>query len=344
MRQSRFLFFLTLSLSAGLTFAAVQLAGTAKPVKPTKVDPRSISNDDVPGSIYILFGGASVGNGIDGADPSTVNTAQMDRTLKDVTGIRVQINGFVSLGGLVSNGVDDAGKSMTARLDMWRTFYQGHTKVPLRLVLGAEAAGKDGQYDQAAVDAWKKWTGLETNYAVTQNKDRIVVIDGNVAGTNVTWLQQELAKDEADKSVERVFVYGALPLKATSNVPLQGAAKSYAERVDAVKARKALASSKKVVAYFCGSPATFDVAPLETGSTVNQVVVGNAGAPLDPSCKSYGFSVLILYASGTVSIVPFRREPPPYDQPFYSASPTPPAAAVGNVEMLLWSKKGTKAN
>jgi len=331
-------------LSAGLALAAFQLAGTAKPIKPIKVDPRSVSTDDVPGSFYVLFGGAAVGYGFNDADPSTVNLAQMDRTLKDASGIKVLISGYVSLGGLGMNSVDDAGKTMSTRLDLWRAFYQERTKAPLRLVLGSEAIGKDGQYDQAAVEAWKKWTGLDSNYAVAQGKDRIVVIDGNVTGTNVTWLQQEIAKDEADKSVERVFVYGALPLRAPSTSTLEGAAKTYAERVDAIKARKALASSKKVVAYFCGTPATFDVTPLETGSTVNQVVVGNAGSPLDPSSKSFGFTVLILYASGTVSVVPFNRAPPPVDQPFYSDSPTPPAAAVGSVETLLWSKKTTKTN
>jgi len=344
MRRSRLLLFLALTLSTGLALAAIQLAGTAKPIKPIRVDPRGVSTDDVPGSFYVLFGGATVGSGITDADPSTVNTAQMDRTLKDVAGIGISISGYVILGGLVTNAVDDAGKTMSTRLDLWRAFYQEHTKVPLRMILGSEADDKDGQYDQAAVEAWKKWTGLDSNYAVTQGKDKIVVIDGNVTGTNVSWLQQEIAKDEADKSVERVFVYGARPLRATSNATLQGAAKTFAERVDAIKARKALAASKKVVAYFCGSPATFDVTPLETGSTVNQVVVGNAGAPLDSSSKSYGFSVLILYASGIVSIVPFNRALPPQDQPFYSASPTPPAAAVGTVETLLWSKKATKAN
>jgi hypothetical protein len=340
-------------LSVVAAFAALpartvaQAAGTARPVAPVPARRFVFTVDDVPAGIFVVFGGASVGSGLPGADPSTVNTVQMDRTLKDVLGLNVPVTSYLSLGGLVSNGVADGGKTMASRFGLWQSFYEARTKSPIRYVIGPEGLGPDGLPDPGATTTW---LGLTPNrppssdYSYTQGRDRMVFLDTQrPAGVNVTWLSAELETAKREKTIDRVLVFGWRPMAAPAEVKLDAKADAFLRSDATAKARQLLVANPKVAAYFCGSPSLFSITALERDAKVKQVVVGNGGGPLDPGWKAdqgrcYGFTLLITYGSGRVTVVPFHRAPPPEDQPFYTAKPVAPSAALGNNEIVLWER------
>jgi len=330
---------------------------TAKPAGGAiRVRPGDIRPDDNPREIIVLFGSPSVGGDLPLSHLSTVNVAQMDRTFKDIAGIGAPISGIVSLGGLVFNGAGDGGKTLVKRLEASRAFIKSSTKADFHCVLGSEARGALGVADPLAVEAWRSWTtsagwskinakATHMDYAYTKGKSRMVFIDTeHPDGIDTKWLSAELAKDEADKDIEHVFIFGARPLVNPRGFTMDTLLTNFTAHSQSESARKLIVGKSKVVAYFCGEPAMVGLSELEADKRPYQIVIGNGGGPLNPAWTSiggYGFSVVVVYPNGTVSIVPFDRPAPGNGQAFYSSEPEVPIAAKPKPEVTLWSRTRT---
>lgn len=336
-------------VSASLTVQA-QPANTARPVKPRPIQKWDYMADDVPVAMFVIFGGASVGPNAPGADPSTVNVAQVTRTLEDVVAFRLPVSGVVSLGGLVDNGLADGGKAVSDRLAAWRKLYTGsQAKFPFHFVLGSEANGPNGAADNAAVAAVRALTTKEgwspvaesatgLDFALTKERQRLVFLDlESRPSPDLAWLAKELAAADSDKRIQNVFVFGSKPLATPSVDPLPSWVQPTVSSTWAVDLRKSLRSSKKLAGYFCGSPALYNVTPLEKGSKVMQVVAGNGGGPLVPGWKpaGYGFSILLVFTGGRSAVYPFFREPPQNGQPHFLSTPEKPKSARPGKETFL---------
>ncbi|MBS1723991.1 MAG: hypothetical protein JSS66_13685 [Armatimonadetes bacterium] len=345
------------ALGAGLALAQDQnKPKVARPIKVNKVHNDSIAASDMPNTLVVLFGNATVG-AAEGADPSTVNMVQMKQSLLDVSRFGLPIDMMVSLGGLVTNKVDDAGQTMVKRLERWRSALQdGPVKSKFYSTFGCEGLGSDGKVDPAARMLWQDWTSKNgwasvspqsksMDFTLRQGGDLYLFLDTESGpGINSTWLKEQLSKAAKERQTLHVFVFGYRPVTAPTVGEASKEQAEFLKDPTVAEARKAMSIDPKVVGYFCGSPGMTDLTPLEKGSQVNQVIVGNAGGAFAPGWNppggpQFGFAVLQILSSGTVSLLTFNRLPPPEGQAPYVASPTAPSAARFAKQVVLWSVK-----
>lgn len=336
--------------------ALCQPAQTAKQAgKPIKIGPGDQTVDETPEDVFVLMGNLTVGNKVPEADPSTVNFAQLDRSLKDIKQLNAPLKVIVTIGGLVANEVGDSGAMLKSRLKGLQDHIKPLVTVPFYGTLGSEALGADAKFDQSAVDTWKQFTsdagwstkfpsGTSANYTKDQGATRLVFVDTmRPDGIDVAWLEAEIQRAEKEKGVDRVCVFGSRPIVKPLQTPLGPTLSSFVESEAAGKARVLLANCPKVVAYFCGKPATFEQTLLVREKMVRQIIIGNGGGPLDPNWiesgkANFGFALLVISSSGSVSLVPFERTPPAPPQNFFSDSPVPLKSALARTSIVLWRK------
>lgn len=307
--------------------AFAQVSGSAKPVQGAiLVRPGDISADDAPSEFFMMVGNVQADTG--------PGLSHFKQTLSDIQRINVPVKDWIGLGGLVGR-VDS--------LDSLKSTLQGRN---WHFVLGAESKGADGKADDLAISGWVSWMRKEGwigtgagqtrgDYTYTIGKNRMIVLDTSRL-VDVDWLVSELDGAQADKAIERTFVLGWKPLVEPLGFTVDPLVSDFLAEESTKKAAKALTSHDKVVGYFCSSPSVFGLTQLAVGSDRMQVIVGNGGGPLNTSWlaskqASYGFSMVIVYKSGFVGLVPFDR-PLPTDESEAAKS------ATSKGQIRLWSK------
>jgi hypothetical protein len=270
---------------------------------------------------FVLFGGVAVSPKAAPTHPSTVATEQVRRTLKDLRVIPEGARLMVSLGGLVSPA---KGEELAARLDAWHAWLKSEVKHPeLTAVAGPEVVG--------STPTWIQWGAKENYFKIAPGRTRadfvrdaagvrFLGLDTETPGPNgqtpwidVDWLKAQLAEAQSSPRVRTVVVLGHRPLTAPASVETTETMAAMVGSKTWQEARRLLEATPKVVAYFCGSPAVYDVAVFGDARRLHQVVLGNGGGPLEPDWRPaggpyHGFGILAVYQNGAVEFVPALRK------------------------------------
>lgn len=133
----------------------------------------------------------------------------------------------------------------------------------------------------------------------------------------IHWLTADLAAAEANPAVQNIFVLGHKPLTRPSG-------QTSADQVINPAMNSAmidlLDAHPKVKGYLTSHDHLWDARQLPGRRGVWQIISGNGGSPLDPAwaveAPYFGFTVVNVYASGRVDVVPYGRPAPKkYDDP-----------------------------
>jgi hypothetical protein len=339
--------------AALLLFGAFAMASAQKPPMarrapaPTKLEaPRG---EGAMAAAFVLFGGIAEAPGRAASHPSTATTDQFRRTLKDLRILPEGARMMVSLGGLVQPAPSDL---LATRLDAWQTWLKSELRYPEMIAVpGPEVIG--------ATPTWVKWGTKEKYFSVAQGRERadfvhdasgvrFIGLDTETPGPSgqspwidLNWLKARLAEAQSSSRVRTIVVVGFRPLTVPASVELSDAMMKIVGSEAWKEARKLLESTPKVVGYFCGSPAAYDVATFGQARKVHQIVLGNGGGPLDPKWKPaggqhHGFGILAVYQNGAVEFVPALRKAA---QPGTPTDKIEPTAARREIELKPRDKR-----
>ncbi len=152
----------------------------------------------------------------------------------------------------------------------------------------------------------------------------------------IHWLAADLAAAQADPAISAILLMGHRPIEVPDFVPPP----AYGHTILNLNQHQLagdlaalLQRTPKVKAYFCSHVHAFNAARLVAAPRIWQIVSGNGGAPLEKEWApklgtTFGFAEIRLHSSGRLSVANYGRDPPSGTQPFYEATPVPPAPAA----------------
>lgn len=244
-------------------------------------------------------------------------------------------------GDLVLGYGDDKGEEVRAQLDAWIAEYQNSpirgkiTLVPMPGNHEMNIKKGDNRMERLHTSAvWNDWVKTNhlmptkpngpsaagedeltddqstLNFSFDSDKVHFVCLntdartkDGRIGYIPAHWAKSDI--ERAHKAGKTIFVLGhrnvVNGIIAKADAPIEP--KSGGELV------KAIQSSPNVMAYLCAHVHAWDVSKVG-GTRPWQIIAGNGGSKLEKDWKpesgrTYGFAVIEIHRSGTVTLVPY---------------------------------------
>ncbi|MDQ7822415.1 MAG: metallophosphoesterase [Candidatus Eremiobacteraeota bacterium] len=184
-------------------------------------------------------------------------------------------------------------------------------------------------------------------YSFTRGVTHFTVIDTDVLTTKtdattglvlsgwiaINWIEEDVRKAQLDPSVSEIIIVGHRPVETPSYSTDSPGIINTAEYPLADRLSAVMSSNSKVKLLLVSHCHAWDARKLNNGAGVWQVIVGNAGAPIQEGWNPaggvyFGYSLIDLYQSGKIVLSNYGRALPPSPQKFYEDSPVAPAPAT----------------
>ncbi|MGO9469180.1 MAG: metallophosphoesterase [Isosphaeraceae bacterium] len=158
----------------------------------------------------------------------------------------------------------------------------------------------------------------------------------------IHWIEQDVQRAQANIKISAIFLIGHKPIMdhplAEEKAILNTKKHPFGDRLQAL-----FQANGKVRAYLCAHEHLWDSSRLDKAPQVWQVIAGNAGSKLNskwnpPGGTFFGFSQIIVYASGKVGLINYQRPTPQPPQKYFEDAPVSPAPAQPQPEVILYPR------
>ncbi|MBI1331915.1 MAG: hypothetical protein GC165_03450 [Armatimonadetes bacterium] len=290
-------------------------------------------------------------------NPSSANLPQLQQSFQDIANIKPMPKLLFMTGDLVLGYKDDQGEETRGQLDAWISEYRKsplNGKVEMFPLPGNHEMlrkTKDGKVSSPyTTEMWNSWLKANNlppttpngpmaggedkladdqsrlNYSFDKGNLHFVCLntdthteDGRIAAVPSKWLKNDL--DLATKHDKTIFILGHRNLvdgvtsKGDSPIEKDSGSEMIAE----------IQTNPNVIGYLCAHVHAWDVTKVG-GTRPWQIIAGNGGSPLEddwkPAEKTFGFAVIEIHHSGTITLVPYFR--PATDENVEAAKPQTP--------------------
>lgn len=158
----------------------------------------------------------------------------------------------------------------------------------------------------------------------------------------IHWIERDIAAAQNNPRISAIVVIGHRPIEAPSYASSESGASilNTVEHPLATRLSETLWKHGKVRVYLCSHAHTWQAFRLQQGKGAWQVLAGNGGAELDAGWQPeggqyFGFSILNIYQSGTMTVLDYGRPLPTGPQQFFEDRPEPPPPATLRQRLTL---------
>lgn len=276
-------------------------------------------------------------------NPSSANLPQLRRNFDDIAALKPIPNLLIVAGDMVLGYADDQGEAVRSQLDAWIAEYRTSNlrgKTALVPVAGNHElnrkVGKEKLASKYTTAVWNQWLiqnhlmPLKPNGPKIGGPDEVAddqtrlnfsfdagplhftvlntdtrVANAEIARIPVSWAKKDIA--DAARRGKTIFVVGHRnlvdPTTTTGDSPINR--KQAADLVTFIKAQD------RVAGYLCAHVHAHEILQIP-GTKAFQVVAGNGGSKLEddwnpPEGRSFGFDVVSLHMSGSLTVEQYSR-------------------------------------